>query len=247
MKFYKREYLSTLSPMDNKWAVETDGRIVTDTSASLQLPSGSTVQRPTVLQNGEIRYNTDLGVGGDIEAYIDGSWQQIKTNRQQNITQQTFTNSDYLNTIFGPLAYDVNISSPQSVMVYVDNVYQIPTTNYTLKQSTPSSLLSTSTTVLQFVPFGGTVLHLDSVKDFSVGQRIDGTNLTGNTVNAVDVAGKTITIFPGALGGITPGGLCVGYFSTGTYIVFSEDAVPTPSKPITALLGFDGYNPPFEV
>jgi hypothetical protein len=246
MKFYRRENLSRYNPIDNALAVEADGRIVTNTSASLQLPSGFKEQRPTILSEGQIRFNPGIGTG-EIEAYINGSWQTIKTNRQQIITQQTFTNTNYSNTIFGPLLYDIKTNSPQSVMVYIDNVYQVPTTNYILAKSTIAQPLTTSTAVNQFVPFGGTLLHLDSVQDFSVGQQLDGTNLSGNIVSNVDVAAKTISIFPGAVGNVPPGGLCVGLFSTGTYIIFSYDAVPAPSKPITALLGFDGYNPPFEV
>lgn len=246
MKFYKRENLSTINPMDNALAVEDDGRIVTNTSASLQLPSGSTAKRPTVLKNGEIRFNTTLGTG-EIEAYINGKWQIIKTNRQQNITQQTFTNSNYINTIFGPFQYDVDITKPQNVMVYIDNVYQIPTTNYTLVKSTVAQPVTTTTLVTQTVSFGGTLVHLESIVDFNPGNLIDGTNLTGNTIVSVDTTGSTITISPGALGNISPGGLAVSFFQTGTYVVFAPDTIPAPSKPITVLLGFDGYTPPFEV
>jgi hypothetical protein len=244
MKFYKRQSLSTIDPMDNKLAVEVDGRIVTNTSASLQLPVGGKEQRPTVLRNGEIRYNTEIGTG-EIEAYINGSWQRIKTNRQQVISQQTFTNGDYANTIFGPLAWDVDVTKPQNVMVYVDNVYQVPTTNYTLVGSTIGQPLTTSTTVSASVSFGATLVPLNSVINFNAGQRIDGTNLTGNTIVSVDTTNSTVTITPGTIGNIGPGALAITFFSTGTYIVFKPDAVPVPTKPVTALLGFDGYNPPF--
>jgi hypothetical protein len=244
MKFYKRENLSTINPMDNKLAVEVDGRIVTNTSASLQLPVGNNSQRPTVLRNGEIRYNTETG-SGEIEAYINGSWQRIKTNRQQNIVQQTFTNTNYANTIFGPLTWDIDPAKPQNVMVYVDNVYQIPTTNYTLVRSTNGQPLTTSTLVSSAVSFGATLIPLDSVINFNAGQRIDGTNLSANTIVSVDTTNSTITITPGALGNISPGGLAITFFGTGTFVVFQPDSVPVPTKPVTTLLGFDGYTPPF--
>lgn len=230
--------------MDNALAKEADGRIVTDTSASLQVPVGNTAQRPNVLKNGEIRYNTQLGTG-ELEAYIHGSWQIIKTNRQQNITQQTFTNSNYANTIFGPLSYDIDTTKPQNVMVYVDNVYQIPTTNYTLTRSSNAQPLTVSANVTGNVAFNATVVPLDSVVDFNPGQLIDGTNLTNNTIVSVDSTNSTITISPGTLGNITPGGLAVTFFSTGTYVVFQPDSVPVPTKPVTTLMGFDGYTPPF--
>jgi hypothetical protein len=244
MKFYKRENLSNINPMDNALAVETDGRIVTNTTDSLQLPVGNKDQRPTVLRNGEIRYNTEVGTG-EIEAFINGSWQIIKTNRQQNISQQTFTNGNYSNTIFGPLSWDVDATKPQNVMVYVDNVYQIPTTNYTLQRSTDAQPITSSTLVSASVSFGETVIPLESVIDFNPGQRIDGTNLTANTIVSVDSTNSTITITPGALGNISPGGLAITFFNTGTYIIFQPDSVPVPTKPVTTLLGFDGYTPPF--
>jgi hypothetical protein len=244
MKFYKRENLSTLNPMDNRFAVEADGRIVTNTANSLQLPVGNNSQRPTVLRNGEIRYNTETG-NGEIEAYINGTWQRIKTNRQQEISQQTFTNGNYSNTIFGPLTWDINPTKPQNVMVYVDNVYQIPTENYTLQRSTDAQPITSSTLVSSFVPFNSTVVPLDSVIDFNPGQRIDGTNLTNNTIISVDTTNSEITISPGTLGDINIGGLAVTFFNTGTYVIFKPDSVPVPTKPVTTLLGFDGYNPPF--
>ena len=244
MKFFKRENLSVTNPMDNALAVEVDGRIVTNTSASLQLPVGNNAQRPTVLRNGEIRYNTETGTG-EIEAFINGSWQRIKTNRQQNIIQQTFANGNYANTIFGPLTWDIDPAKPQNLMVYVDNVYQIPTTNYRLVTSTNAQPLTTSTLVSSAVSFGETVIPLDSVIDFKAGQRIDGTNLSANTIVSVDTTNSTITITPGALGNISPGGLAITFLGTGTFVVFQPDSVPVPTKPVTTLLGFDGYTPPF--
>ena len=245
MKFYKRENLSKINPIDNSLSVQSDGRIDSKLTASLQLPAGTTLQRPLILKNGEIRYNYSIG-SGVIEAYIDGSWQIIKTNTQQHITQQTFTNSNYVNTIFGPLAYNIDINSPQNLMVYVENVYQIPTTNYVLSNSTQAQPITTSTTVRQNVPLGGTHIPLVSIKNFNVGQQINGTNLTGNIVTGVNTTDRSITIFPGAAGSISTGGIAISIFSSGTFIVFSENE-PPPSKLITALLGFDGFTPPFEV
>lgn len=230
--------------MDNKLAVEVDGRIVTNTSASLQLPVGDNDRRPTVLRNGEIRYNTQTGTG-EIEAYINGSWQRIKTNRQQTISQQTFTNTNYANTIFGPLSWDIDTTKPQNVMVYVDNVYQIPTTNYTLARSSDAQPITSSTLVTASVALGDTQIRLNSVINFNAGQRLAGTNLSANTIISVDTTASTIIIAPGALGNISPGGLAVTFFNTGTYVIFQPDAVPVPTKPVTTLLGFDGYTPPF--
>ena len=231
--------------MDNRWAVQADGRIDTDTNTSLQIPAGTKAQRPNVGVNGMIRYNKDIGAGGEFEAFIDGEWVLLRNGRQNTITKQTFTNSNYLNTIFGPLAYDIKVSTPQNVMVYVDNVYQIPDTNYVLLRSTDAEPITTSTTVTQLAGFGETVIHVEDVSNFNVGQALSGTNLQNNTVVATSTTDKTITVSPGALGVIPVGGLAIAFFSTGTYVQFTPDAVPPPTKPITTLLGFDGYGPPF--
>jgi hypothetical protein len=245
MRFYKRNPIDSLNPQNDNLVVEADGRINTDSKKSLQIPAGETEDRPLEGVNGMIRYNQNIGIGGDFEAYINGQWTLLRNGRQNTITQDTFTNGDYTDTIFGPLSYDIDISRPQNVMVYVDNVYQIPTTNYTLTRSTDAQPLTTSTTVAQPAAFGETIIFLNDISNFNVGLILDGTNLTNNVIVATSATDNSIEISPGALGFIPEGGLAIAKFSTGTYIVFSEDAVPAPSKPVTALLGFDGYGPPF--
>lgn len=247
MKFYKRLSLNNSAPIDNRWAVQSDGRIDTNTVASLQVPAGTKEERPDIGVNGMLRYNKDIGAGGEFEAYIDGEWTLFRNGRQNAITQQTFTNSNYQNTIFGPLSYDINIGNPQNVMVYIDNVYQIPATNYQLIQSTLAVPVSTTTQVTQLAGFGETIIHVADLTNFNVGAALAGTNLQNNVIVAVSATDLTITVEPGALGVIPIGGLAIAIFSTGTYISFNEDAVPPPSKPITAMLGFDGYGPPFLV
>lgn len=244
MRFYKRQTAS-VKPQDTTFAVEADGRIVTKTKVGMQVPSGPQTDRYTVPKNGTIRYNQDVGVGGELEAYINGQWEVIKTNRQAIVTRQTFDNGDYADTIFGPLAYDINIDRPENVMVYVDNVYQIPGVNYTLQKSIAGVPITTSTTVAISANFGDTTIFLESIADFNPGRILSGTNLEGNTIVATSATTNSITISPGAAGFIPVGGLAVVNINTGTYVVFTEDATPTPSKPVTTLLGLDGYCPPF--
>ena len=245
MKFYKRQSINPADPMDNRLSVQADGRIDTNTVASLQIPAGTKAERPDTGINGMIRYNKDIGAGGEFEAFIDGEWTLFRNGRQNAITQQTFTNTNYQNTIFGPLAYDIDIGRPQNIMIYIDNVYQITATNYTLVQSTLEVPLTTSTLVTQLAGFGETIIHVEDLTNFNVGAALAGTNLQNNTIVAISATDLTITVEPGALGVIPVGGSAIAFFSTGTYLQFSDDIVPPPSKPITALLGFDGYGPPF--
>lgn len=247
MKFYKRLPINTYDPMSKSFAVEADGRIITNTVASMETPSGVTEERPTVLVNGAIRYNESIGIGGELEAYINNRWEIIKTNRQAQVTKQVFENGDYKDTIFGPLAYDIDISRPENVMVYVENVYQVPGVNYELIRSTNAQPLTTSTTVPTLVGFGETVIPLADVSNFNPGIALNGTNLQNNVIVSVDNTASTITVSPGALGVIPAGGLAIAVYSTGTWIRFMPDSVPVPTKPVMTLLGLDGYCPPFEV
>ena len=250
MKYVKRLPLHTRDPMSKLFAVELDGHIVTNSTSSFQVPNGPTAGRPIVklqngVQNGDIRYNTDLGTGGELEAYIDNKWQIIKTNRQQVITQATFE-GNYLNTIFGPLPYDIDITKPQNIMVFVENVYQIPTTNYTLAYSTSSAWIEISANVI--TTFSNGEIQLTSIANFEIGNIVKGNNVpSGSTVTSIDYTGTAITLFPAPTQPISAGTTLRVDFATGTYIVFSQDVVPPPTKPITVLLGLDGYGPPFEV
>lgn len=247
MKFYRRQSIADSSPMNDKWAVTTENKIVTNTSVGLETPRGDVDSRSVAPENGTLRYNTEIGAGGELEVYVNGVWEIIKTNRQQILTRQTFTNSNYSNTIFGPLAYNINAERPEGVTVYVENVYQLPETNYNLRSSTLGSPLTTSTLVSQTAFFGDTVIYLNSVADFNPGLSLAGTNLENNVIVETNTTNSSITIFPGALGNIPTGGLATAIYSSGTYIQFTPDAVPAPSKPITTILGLDGFTPPFEI
>ena len=247
MKFYKRQNTDRIDPMSSRWAIEVDGRIVTDSTNSMETPAGTAAQRPVAPVNGSLRYNNDIGAGGELEVFVNGQWEIVKTNRHATVTKQTFDNGDYADTIFGPLAYDIDPTKPENLTVYVENVWQIPGSNYELIRSTDVQPLTTTTTVTRDIPFGDTVLYIDAIADFNVGVRVYGTNLDGNVIVATSATDKTITIFPGALGFIRTGGLVVATYNTGTYIKFYDNALPVPYKPVIALLGLDGYCPPFEV
>lgn len=249
MKYYKRLPIHRKSPTNNHFVVEQDGRIITDTTNSLEIPAGTAAQRPNILVDGQIRYNTDLGVSGELEAYINGTWEIIKTNRQSFITKQVFDNGDYADSYFGPLAYDVSTTAPQNVFVYVENVPQIADTNYNLVYNSISMPITTSTTLIVEASTGSTLLYVTSVADFNPGNSIDGTSITpGTTVIETSATDLTITLSTGTVD-VVPvlSEITTTFITTGTYIQFSNGSLPVPNKPVIVLLGFDGYGPPFEV
>jgi len=248
MKFYKRLPLNRKDPMSGRFAVEADDRIITTTTRGMQMPSGTALERTTVPVDGEIRYNKDIGAGGELEAYINGTWEIIKTNRPATVTQQEFDNGDYADTIFGPLAYDIDPSKPENLTVYVENVPQIPGTNFTLFYSSTLVPFTTSTTVTQEAIGGATVLTVASVADFNPGNLIAGTNIVGGTT-VVDTSATdlTITLSVGTADVVTSGTQVTTTFNTGTFVQFLGNSLPVPNKPVITLLGLDGYCPPFEV
>lgn len=226
--------------MSNTFAVEADGRIVTTTGRSLQLPRGSTLARPSPI-NGMVRYNVTTQDSEVYNANGEGTgWEKIKTNRQTPITPQNLGVGNYLNTLFGPLSYDVSTSKPQNVMVFVDNVYQIPTTNYTLIGGTSVSVQATLT---NSVGPGVTTITLTTTTNVLQGQRITApTGIQSNTtVTNVNVSTREITISLPTSGGINAGTTATFSYSSGVFINFTG---AVPAKQVFSLLGFDGYAPP---
>jgi hypothetical protein len=240
MRYIKRLVLNKKDPQSNIFAVEADGRIVTTTGRSLQLPRGGTAARPSPV-NGMVRYNITTQDSEVYNASGEGTgWEKIKTNRQTPITPQNLGVGNYLNTLFGPLSYDVSTSKPQNIMVFVDNVYQIPTTNYTLIAGASVSVQATLETS---VGPGVSTITLTTTTNVLAGQRITApTGIQSNTtVTNVNVSTREITISLPTSGGINAGTTATFSYSNGVFIEFTG---AVPAKQVFSLLGFDGYAPP---
>lgn len=240
MKFYKRLHLDSHNPQSNVLAVEKDGRAIIDTTQSLRLPAGTTEERPLDASQGQIRENITLQ---ELEALVKTTWERIRTVRPATITTQNLGSGNYYSNIFGPLNKDYQPSydqgGAQNVMVYVDNVYQIPGTNYDL---TADPLPVTATTTATSTA-GNTVIQLDNVFNIQPGTFVTGdTAIPNNTVVVGTVENTFNVIINTPLTGTLLEGVELTFsFNTGTYIQFSG---PVPAKPVVAMLGFDGYFPP---
>jgi hypothetical protein len=261
MKFYKRNSLNPKDPMSNNFAVDSNGMILTKSVIGMELPSGSTANRPgdtnfptEPLVTGTVRYNSDLR---DLEVYQRNQWERIRTVRPATITVQNLGNGDYASTIFGPLNSDYAASyavGAQNIMVYVDNVYQIPVTNYGI-QLTPATITETlaapaytGTNTVQVV--GGVNPPTTNIITATIGTML----VTGVGIPAGTTIIQTITehiqnptatnyyfVFSNAVTNtLTSASTFTVSYTTGSYILFTG-AVPT--KPVVALLGFDGYFP----
>ena len=239
MKYYKRISLDPHNPTTDRWAYEADGRIITTSTNSLELPKGTKLQRPSSVVNGQIRYSTTLK---NIEARIDNLWEIIRTVTPANLAVQQLGNGNNHQTTFGPLNPDYSRSyaaGPANVMVYIDNVYQIPGVNYTIgSASTVTSSLS------QVAAVGTSTLHLADLTNIVAGQTVSGSAYIplGTTVTSVSTVTDAIGISHPTSGAISSGtSLTFSFSSSGSYINFNGTV---PFKPVVAILGMDGNFPP---
>lgn len=145
MKFLKSQNLSRYGLVDNALRVNPYGRYLMDGTGGLRLPKGSTLQRPQLSgvstpngANGYIRYNTDIDpvtlqqIG--LEVYINGVWEIIRAPGAATITKEEFGPGDYVDDVFGPLS--IVPATADTILVLVENVFQISTRNFLLEQNT---------------------------------------------------------------------------------------------------------------
>jgi len=144
MRFLKQKTLSQFSTTDQTLFTNQYGRAVMNLSGGLRIPQGNTAQRPQTEDvripggpsgsNGFIRYNTDIdtvtGQQIGIEAYINGHWEVIRAPGTGAVVKQTLGPGDYVETTFGPLSFIP--SSPDNILVLVENVFQISVTNFNI-------------------------------------------------------------------------------------------------------------------
>jgi len=116
-----------------------DKEVILDSTNVMIVPKGTTEQRPQFPRDGHLRYNT---TENEFESYQDSAWRKLRykePNRNPGIIVQTLGLGDATKTVFGPLnSQDPDYPIPaaaQNVLVFVENVYQLPNTNYTLIQN----------------------------------------------------------------------------------------------------------------
>lgn len=272
MKFLKQKNINKFNATDQTLFVNHYGRAVMNLTGGLRLPAGTTSQRPqtsgvrypasgvsssTEFADGMIRYNTTTNT---LEALIAGVWEVVRAPGASTITKQTLGPGDSISGtdgefLFGTLnssfAYSYT-ASPDNVIVLVENVMQISTTNYEIVQnpcSVTGDILSFTSGTKTITSSNTSVINFSSEK-FRAGQSItvsgsasnDGT-YTLNTVTSSTLvvdealsdesAGATITI--NGLSSAT-GYLAGSTYPSGYYIHFT-DPVPN-TKYVTVFYGY---------
>lgn len=139
MRYLKQQTTNNKSVLGKGVLFNINNEVIMDTTNVMLVPKGTTLQRPVSPENGHFRYNTDVE---EFEAYQDSQWRKVRYKEPRAIVQQTLTGSAGTETIFGPLDnQDADFAAPdsaQSMIVLIENVFQISITNYDLVQN-PSS------------------------------------------------------------------------------------------------------------
>ena len=141
MKYIKRQTTNTRSLGIGRGVHVTavDKEVILDSENSVLIPKGPTSARPQFPKNGHMRYNTD---DNRFEMYENGVWDGVRTTSPSStapITVQTLGTGDDTETKFGVLnsgdPFNPIPAAAQNVLVFIENIYQLPNTNYTLVQN----------------------------------------------------------------------------------------------------------------
>ena len=132
---------------------DVDNQVVVDSNRAMVVPKGPYNEQPgfagdityppvlTGATNGQIRYNT---TDNQLEAYQNGQWREVRfkePNQDPGIVWQNLGVGNIAadETVFGELnSGDADFPVPESadnILVMIENVLQIPTTNYTIHQT----------------------------------------------------------------------------------------------------------------
>ena len=103
MRFIKQQTTNRRNLAGLGLKIDINNHAVIDTTSTMLIAKGTTVQRPSSPLNGYIRYNTTTN---EFEGYQNGAWRKFRFKEPHpvGITQQNLGSGDAVETIFGPLA-----------------------------------------------------------------------------------------------------------------------------------------------
>lgn len=103
----------------------TKSSVVNNQAQDVVVPSGPSADRPEVPQAGSFRLNTTTS---EMEFFDGSQYQSLSTAGFASITVDTFTGDNSTTTF----TMTVTPNSAQGILVFIGNVYQTPTTHYTV-------------------------------------------------------------------------------------------------------------------
>jgi hypothetical protein len=120
---------------------DVDDLVTVDSTNAMIVPKGLEAERPASFIDGMLRYNTS---DDQFEVYQNGQWREIRfkePNQDPGIVWQNLGVGNIAadETVFGELnSGDADFLAPataNNIIVLIENVVQIPTTNYTIHQT----------------------------------------------------------------------------------------------------------------
>ena len=204
MKFLKTKNVSKFSITDKAFITNPYGRITTNSHNSLQIPAGTTAERPqaSLASNGMMRLNTETG---RFEMYQANAWRDVKFKSPSQVTYQQYGPGDDTETLFGPLdpAPPATIEdglpwTGAQLMVYAENVFQLFDTNFAVLQN-PCNIAGT---ILGFDEITNSITSSDTLtidfleRGFHVGQDIvvTGSNFNDGTYTVSNVTASVLSV-----------------------------------------------------
>jgi hypothetical protein len=151
MRFLKSQNMNKYIRQDHTIYYDPNGSVTIQNhvaftgNSSITVPNGTVAQRPSSPVNGDLRYNNETQ---ELEVLSNSSWRAVRYKEPTSITVQNLGIGDYETTIFGPLTPTSESNYPNSngitvfgsnyganILVFVENVFQIFGTNYSLQQN----------------------------------------------------------------------------------------------------------------
>ena len=147
MRLIKRQTTNLRSIAGKGVQYDIDDQVIVDSQRAMVVPLGPLSERPgetgigTSSINGQLRYNT---TDNQCEVYQNGAWRHLRfkePNQDPGIVWQNLGVGNIAadETVFGELnSGDTDFPVPASannIIVMIENVVQIPTTNYTIHQT----------------------------------------------------------------------------------------------------------------
>lgn len=146
MRYLRKQVLNRRAPYDQRLQIDVNNSVLMSTPTALQLPAGTSTERPINSNrygtsnvadlNGMIRYNTQTN---QLEGNQNGIWRAFRFKEATQIVSQTLGVGNSIDVLFGPLSPSPPATveseatwSGANILVIVENVIQIFTTNYSI-------------------------------------------------------------------------------------------------------------------
>lgn len=200
-------------------------QVIADSTNSILVPKGTTAERSSSPVSGQFRYNT---TDNRFEVYEAGAWVGVRAaapSTSAPILQQNLGNGDATIVLFGPLdngdPFNPTPAGAVNLLVLVENVFQVSTTNYTLVQNPSSTTTGQEVSSGNFVTATEYIItatgSTDFVSEHSAADNNPGTTFTAASAGTVDATGLARP--------------------TGYYLNFTS--APDAGKPVTVIHNFD--------